>query len=307
MADEKADDVIVKIEGEGDGQLSLLIDDPNEKPAPKAKPAAKAKDDDEVADLRKQMRTREAELETARETEASRRRAAEAEVAEARKQVATTQADAINAALTSAKSEADALQAQITQAYETGEYQKAGELNRKLARAEATIMRYEDAKVQLDEQAKKPVVETKQEPSSADPFEQSIARLSKRAQGWMREHREYATDRKLNSRLIAAHHEAMADDHTPDSDAYFEFIEAKLGMNKGDDDGQDDTADPPRRQPRVSAPVSREAPTSRNGVSGNRVTLTRAEVEIAKDLGMTEKEYAQYKMRAVQEGRYDQR
>ncbi len=144
MADEKTDDVVVKIQGEGEQQLSLLIDDPSDKPA---KQKSKSSDDG-VDALKKQLsssRQREEELTTAREAEAVARRRAEAEAAEAKKQVVSTQTEAITAALTSAKGEADALQGQIQQALESGEYKAASELQRKLARAEATIMRYEDA------------------------------------------------------------------------------------------------------------------------------------------------------------------
>lgn len=313
MADEKADDVVVKIEGEGEQQLSLLIDDPNDKAVPKRDQQQKAKpksDDDGVADLKKQLsssRQREEELSSAREAEAVARRRAEAEAAEAKKQVATTQAEAINAALTSTKGEADALQGQIQQALESGEYQKASELQRKLARAEATIMRYEDAKTELDAQAKKaPVEEKRAEPQSADPFEAQISKLPPRSKTWLREHREYATDPKLNKQLIAAHHVAIAEDHVYESDAYFQRIEEHLGLGSGDDqDNPQVVEDAPRRQPRHSAPVSRESPASRHGVSGNRVTLTQAEVAMARDLGMTPQEYAAHKRQAVAGGHYD--
>lgn len=306
MATEKPDDVIVKIEGEGDEQLSLLIDDPNDKPADKA-PKAKAKADDGADDLKKQLssaKERERELSIARENEAAARIRAENEAAEARKQVASTQADAINAALTSAKGEADALQGQIQQALESGEYKAASELQRKLARAEATIMRYEDAKAELEVQAKKQP-EPKKEPQSSDPLQQTLSRLTPRAQAWVREHPEFATDPKLNRKLVAAHHTAVAEDHVYESDAYFARLEEILGLGDADTEVVEEEA--PRRQPRHSAPVSREAPANKHGVSGNRVTLTRAEVEIAKDLGMTPTEYANYKRKAVAAGSYDPR
>lgn len=305
MADEKTDDVVVKIQGEGEQQLSLLIDDPSDKPAKqKSKPS-----DDGVDALKKQLsssRQREEELTTAREAEAVARRRAEAEAAEAKKQVVSTQTEAITAALTSAKGEADALQGQIQQALESGEYKVATELQRKLARAEATIMRYEDAKTELDAQAKKPPPEEKRpEPQSSDPFEAQISKLPPRSKTWLREHREYATDPKLNKQLIAAHHVAMAEDHTYESDAYFQRIEEHLGLG-GDDGGEPEVVEEtPRRQPRHSAPVSREAPANRHGVSGNRVTLTQAEVGIARDLGMTPQEYAAFKRQAVAAGHYD--
>lgn len=299
---EKTDDVIVKIEGEGDEQLSLLIDDPNDKPADKA-PKAKAKADDGADDLKKQLssaKERERELSIARENEAAARIRAENEAAEAKKQVASTQADAIATALASAKGEADALQGQIQQALESGEYKAASELQRKLARAEATIMRYEDAKTELEVQAKAPKPEPKAE-------QQPQRRMAPRAEAWLREHPEYNSDPKLRNKLVAAHYTAVAEEHALESDAYFARVEEILGMREPAESETEYEEEAPRRQPRHSAPVSREAPANKHGVSGNRVTLTRAEVEMAKDLNMTPAEYANYKRKAVVAGSYDPR
>lgn len=302
-------EVDIKIEADPeDKQLSLLIDDeapsPKEKakPQPKAKPAGDA--DGGIAALKREN----ADLAAQRNAEAAARRQAEAEADKARTEVKATQETAINSALAAAKTEADTLQAQITAALESGEYKQAGEIQRKLARAEATILRYEDAKAELEAQKKAAPVEKPAPQQHADPFENYVSKLSPRAQSWMRDHKEYATDQKLNAKLIAAHHVAVSEDYTVDSPAYFERIEEHLGLRDIAADEDVDDGDKPAqeaRSPRHSAPVTRDTPTLTSTGTRNRVTLSRAEVEMAEALGMTREEYARYKLKGQKEGRYD--
>lgn len=305
MADDKAPEIDIKIEADpGDKQLSLLIDDDvaPAKPAPKAKAKASGDVDGGIAALKREN----ADLAAQRNAEAEARRKAEAEAEKAKSEVKSTQETAINSALAAAKTEADTLQAQITAALESGEYKQAGEIQRKLARAEATILRYEDAKAEIEAQKKMAPAERPAPKQHVDPFEDYVSKLTPRAQSWMREHKEYATDAKLNKKLIAAHHVAVAEDHTPDSAAYFERIEEYLGLREevGDDDGEEPAVEE-RRAPRHSAPVTRDAPTLASPGARNRVTLNRAEVEMAEALGMTREEYARYKLQGQKEGRYD--
>ena len=301
-------EVDIKIEADPDDkQLSLLIDDetPTQKekakPQPKAKPAGDA--DGGIAALKREN----ADLAAQRNAEAAARRKAEDEAEKARSEVKTTQETAINSALAAAKTEADTLQAQITAALESGEYKQAGEIQRKLARAEATILRYEDAKAELEAQKKLAPVEKPAPQQHADPFENYVSKLSPRAQSWMRDHREYATDQKLNAKLIAAHHVAVSEDYTVDSPAYFERIEEHLGLRDiaSDEDVDEGETQERRPAPRHSAPVTRDTPTLTSTGTRNRVTLSRAEVDMAEALGMTREEYARYKLKGQKEGRYD--
>lgn len=304
--DPQNDDIKIKVDTEADGQqLSLLIDDdpPSAKPdkAPKQKARTATDSDGGIASLKRQVD----DLSAQRNAEVLARRKAEDEVAKARDEVKSTQETAINSALAAAKTEADTLQAQIVTAMETGEYQKAGEIQRKLARAEATILRYEDAKAELDAQKKAKPAET-EKPQSGDPFETYLSRLSPRAQSWMRDHKEYATDPKLHTKLLAAHHVAVSEDHTADSAAYFERIEEYLGLRDvADDEEVEDQPEERKASPRHSAPVTRDSPTLASTGTRNRVTLSRAEVDMADALGMTREEYARYKLKGQKEGRYD--
>jgi hypothetical protein len=69
--------------------------------------------------------------------------------------------------------------------------------------------------------------------SSGDPFEDHLAQHTPRTAEWMREHKDWVTDPRRNSKLIGAHHMAIAEGLDPDSDAYFDHCERTLGLRGG--------------------------------------------------------------------------
>jgi len=99
----------------------------------------------------------------------------------------------------------------------------------------------------------------------------------------------------------------VADGYQPDTDDYFGQIEDTLKISKRVNIEQDE--DPmsgaakvtQRRSAPPAAPVSRGG--GGTGSRPNEVRLTREEIETARDLGMTEKEYARNKMLLKKEGR----
>jgi hypothetical protein len=111
--------------------------------------------------------------------------------------------------------------------------------------------------------------------------------------------------------MVAAHQLAIARGAEADTDDYFERVEAVLGVNR-QSRNSDDYSDPvssassPSKGRVVSPPA---APVSRgsNGVGGNPrpnvVRLTAAERETARDLGMTNEDYARNKVALQREGK----
>jgi phage I-like protein len=94
--------------------------------------------------------------------------------------------------------------------------------------------------------------------------------------------------------MVAAHQIAVADGITPDSDRYFESVEGVLGISGAPQPRSGNRAPP-------AAPVSRSG--SGTGGSGNTVTLSAQEREMAQMMGMSVKEYAANKLALKREGK----
>ncbi len=101
--------------------------------------------------------------------------------------------------------------------------------------------------------------------------------------------------------MIRAHEDAVDDGIPVDTPAYFAAIEAKLGLSKTNDTGDQYASKVTQR--RDAAPAA--APVSRGTSNGSKnvVRLTAAEREAASDMGMSEQEYAKQKMILVKEGK----
>ena len=114
-------------------------------------------------------------------------------------------------------------------------------------------------------------------------------------------------DDRRAGRLQRAHFDALDDGIQPDTPDYFNFLETRLNINRAPQvqEAAMSAASESTSGRRASAPPA--APVSRSGTgTGGRpnvVTLTRAEQEAARDMGMTPKEYAQNKVALVKAGR----
>jgi hypothetical protein len=109
----------------------------------------------------------------------------------------------------------------------------------------------------------------------------------------------------MYQKMVAAHNIAMADGLQADSDDYFAFVEDTLRISRrvdvGDDDPMSGAAKATQRRSPPAAPVSRSG--TGTGSRPNVVRLSRAEAETARDLGMTEQDYARNKLLLQKEGR----
>jgi len=106
--------------------------------------------------------------------------------------------------------------------------------------------------------------------------------------------------------LRRAHEDAIDDGLVADSDEY-SYVENRLNVRKPvqQQEAALSEASTSTAGRRAAAPPA--APVSRSGTgTGGRpnvVTLTRAEQEAARDMGMTPKEYAENKMALVKAGK----
>jgi hypothetical protein len=144
-------------------------------------------------------------------------------------------------------------------------------------------------------------------PAINDPVEQVASQLSPRSAAWVRSHPEYVKDPVKYESMLRAHNVAVAEGYAPDSDAYFQFVESRLGFrNEQKAEAEPDptaTAAKPS-QKRQSAPA---APSSSVAGSGSGRTLvarlSSEEREIAEMLKMSPEEYAKHREDLRKEGK----
>lgn len=320
-------------------ELEIIDDDLVLEPEGERK-AAPAKRQDEISpdaveSLKAQLASLQAERDAERrerDTERQRREAAEADArklseaaTKANRTAEYTHYQLVESHISAAKARANDLKRQIRAAHETGDYDRATDLQMEAAKVATRLLQYEDTKADIELDAKRKQREeqvkaaepVKQRPqSTGDAFEDRISGLSETSKAWLRQHKECVTDDVRNAEVVAADARAKREGLKPDTPEYFAFIEEKLGYRQAqqqqqqaaDDDGEEIEEGVIVSDPKPVRPAVTAAPVSRGsqGVNGKATTirLTRAEAEMAEALGMTPKEYYINKSKADQEGRY---
>lgn len=194
----------------------------------------------------------------------------------------------IEGSLAAARSTADAAEQRMREAFDRGDSAAVSRAQREIARAEAEILRYEEAATDLDgleaDTARAPRQEQQQPGQrAADPVESFIATRTPKSQEWLRNHKDWITDPRKSNKLTAAHHDAVGEGITPDTTEYFEHVEKYLGIRK-DAETRKDGGD--RRQTRQGAPtvpVNASGNDGGHGTGARTVRLTRAEATAATD------------------------
>ena len=235
------------------------------------------------------------------EAEKQARQATEAAV-HAKNEVQDTNLHLVKNAIDTVKRNNDILKYNYSEAMAVGDYTKAAEIQEGMSMNTSKLMELERGRSHM-ESAPKYEVPQQQRPS--DPVEALASQLSPRSADWVRRNPQCVTDPRMYQKMVAAHNLAMADGYQADSDDYFGFVEDTLRISKrvdiGDDDPMSASAKVTQRRSPPAAPVSRSG--TGTGSRPNVVRLTKAEAETAKDLGMTEQDYARNKLLLQKEGR----
>lgn len=271
----------------------------------------KASADREAASNRDRMRAEQErnahQAEALRYQEESKRQ--QTEVQESRR-------SEIDSAILASAAEAESARREYQTALEGGDFKSASDANLKVNRAVAQQVFLEDRKATF-ENAPRPImhpagrVEAQPEqPAVSDPIEQFIQTRTPRTQQWLRKHTECVTDTQKNDKTVAAHYEAKSEGYVPDSDAYFDYLDRKLGFAQPI--AATAAAAPvarvtepakPAKAPPPAAPVSREAPRA-NELGSGRIYLSRSELEVAEALGLSPAEYGKRKQAMTKQGFY---
>lgn len=277
----------------------------------------KTQEQTDQARIQAEQRARDAAQEAAR---------ARDEAAKARTETVESNINSVSSAMEAAQALAEAAENEYAAAMDAGDHKGAAKAQRKMADASYRIGRLEEGKADLEARKAEPA-QTRQEPTravpvEADPVERALANVTPRTAAWLREHKEFVTDPKLNKKANAAHASAIAEDYIPDTDAYFDFCERFLGI-KEEPAARTEQRQQPTTRTRTAmpaAPVSREGGSS-NGSGGQAVTLTPGEQRAATDGSVVHnwddpngkfkkgdpvglKEYARRKSAMQAEGRY---
>lgn len=249
-----------------------------------------------LADLEKSEKTLRERAERA-EAEAAASRQQATQVAQERDQFRDSseqaQLDAILNAITASQAEIESAKRDVVAARAAQDLQAELDAQERLSKAASTLGRLEDGKQAFE--ARKESVK-KEPPKQDDPFEAQISQLPDTAKNWLRNHRDYITDRRKNAKIQALHWDVMDEGHQQFSPSYFESLEVHLGLKEKP---KTETEEPEqRREAVVSAPVSRDAQSISTGKPvSTKVTLTPEEREIAKMTGVDERVYAQNKLK----------
>lgn len=311
MADSEGSgaEIIIPAEADG-GAVELVIDKPGESAPTPVTPAAPVEPvvakvpsesqkivtaDEGIESLKDQIARAKAESQQ-RLSEKDRRiqeafenaRRAELEAADAKKEVLTVQQRAVVTVLDSLKRDKEDARREYVLAADAGDHAKVAEALDKMSLANTRIVEAEKGKLELEERAKNPPVVTQRrvEPLAdddpAERFAASIEDNSPRSAKWVREHPEFARDETKNKSMERAHYSALAEGFAPETAAYFEHINHKLGITKAPAQEPLPPAREASRAP-ASAPVSRDVAQSPSATRPNSVHLSAEEVRTAID------------------------
>ena len=257
---------------------------------------------DPVVELKKQYEELQAQTEAERAATAAARRetaverqgrlAAEKEVESSRTEVVETRLGTVETGLASAQAAAESAKAEYVRAQEAGDWKSAADAQQKLSRAEAQIVRLDEAKSDLEVAKVAPKPETKvgdiATQTPPDPVEAFISgpidaqgnRRAAESQAWLREHKDYITDPRKLKKLSAADMDAQAEGHAVNSAEYFDHVNKFLGLTK---DGKTNGATNGKTA-RKSAPVAPVNATAGGaGGGGEVVKLSKSEAASATD------------------------
>lgn len=306
---------------------SPIVVEPAEVLPPLQEAREAVKEDEEKLSMRQRLREMEESERNAREALARAQRAqAEGQQREqyARQQQWQAQYDATVNTLGAAQAELAAAKTDLKTAGNEGNWEAIAEAQERIGRAASILREQEVRKDYMDRQWEAWKQQQVQGPRQQQPQQQpqqhspdvnaiiADSGLPDRAKNWLREHPDYITDPRKNSKLQALHEVAERDTGQAFSDAYFDKMEELLGFKRGGVVASQSKAQPQQRQSApVSAPPTREAPSMATGRAPQptKVMLSAEEREIASSMvgsrfqtqAEAEREYARQKIRLQQE------
>lgn len=293
------DDIEISLPEEegGEAQVDLAAPEPTPEPAPAAAPAPEPAGDDALQRaLEAQRRAEDLQRSAQRERDEAIRQATERnqELERERTEREDVEYNSVLTAMAAEQANLEKAEADYAAYAQAGDWGNAAKAQRTMAQASARIDRLEDGKRAFEtrkESRPAPSAQPSPQPqqSPQNPIERQISGMPipDNAKDWLRGHPDYLTDPRKNSKLQAAHWDALDDaggESQMGSQKYIDALEARLGLRQAAP-----AADPqPQPQPQrrsmpVSAPPSRDVPTpSGQRATSSKITLTAEERSIAR-------------------------
>lgn len=211
-------------------------------------------------------------------------------------------------AIETVKGRSDALKNAYKEAMSVGDYDRLAEIQEAMSINSSQLAQLEDGRRKMEAYAKQPVQPVPPPPPRIDDVIENMARtVSQKSADWIRSRKDALRDERTIKKMFRAHEDAVDDGLEPDTEEYFQFIDARIGVKKAVEQPiqTEATAESPlstASAPKKSTPPP-AAPVSRGNGRPNVVRLTRDQAETAKMLGMTEAEYAKNMLDLRKEGK----
>jgi len=209
----------------------------------------------------------------------------------------------IKGAIDNVKQGTEALKRNLKEAMAAGDFDTAVTIQEQISINAAKLLQLQNGKDALEEKLKNPP------PVANDVVDQIASQLSPRSAAWIRANPDVVKDKQRYDDMVRAHNHAIGEGHVPDSDAYFQHIEMRLGLRKPKpvvDDGEDVTlsaaaAPVQKRSAPAAAPTTR---TASSAPSKSQVVRLSAEMrEMASMMGMSPEDYAKNMVALRKEGK----
>jgi hypothetical protein len=225
-----------------------------------------------------------------------------------------TRRHAIENAIAARKSDADALERTLAMAARSNDHATSAKAQRTLMRIEAELLQLDEGlgqvknitdagvdaflKYRESQQPRQsqttPSQQPKQQAQKPLTREDYLAQRTPRVRQFLEsKDPSWITDDKMNKKLIAAHWDALSQGFVEESDGYFDHIGKTMEPPKKAEPKPAELK--PSKKAVPAAPNVAKAVAAPNGVNGTKVHLTPRERERAKDLNLTEAEYARRK------------
>lgn len=299
--------VLVELEPAATGMVAESEGEHENAPPGGGTGGAEREQDDGSKVLKAQLEaSKEAERVANERAAESDRRAKEAsdEAARLRTTGADTEKELLASSLSSAQAEEAAAQAELEKAFEVGDAKAMGAAQAKIGRAAAKVVNLEGAIAQFEQDAAERERIAKETPKTEERVDIVTAidrdpNLMPKERDWLKDHPEVLTDSRRNRELSVGYDRALAKGFKRGSEGYFKFLDEFMGfaeLERPARETDDDTDN--ERASIVSAPVTRDNRSSLSGkqTAPTRITLTPAEREAARNMGVSDVAYAKGKL-----------
>jgi hypothetical protein len=157
-------------------------------------------------------------------TETERLRQVLAERAAVQNELLQARRERVGTEIYVVETKAELAQRELRDAIDRGDSEAMAQRHRDLATLEVQRGNLESTAAQLQ----------RTRPVPADPVEAFAAGRTERSASWIRAHPDFVLDGRKQSKLTAAHHDAVGDGLVPDTDAYEAHVEKFIGLrNEG--------------------------------------------------------------------------